>query len=164
MYKLYNSASSRRAAPTASTSPRTSPAASGSTGRPSSPSPGSSGTGDNFRYFVILDESSINALLKGPVAAMPAAVRPAVRGQRGVPLQRGRAEGREGPHAGKRRSSRSFRSVTSVGASDLQQLSPFLSSSIFLSTHISSRLRMNCAPPEMYQHLSLLRCTKCRDR
>ena len=30
---------------------------------------------------------------------MPASVRPAVRGQRGVPLQRGRAEGGEGAHA-----------------------------------------------------------------
>ena len=76
--------------------------------------------------FVIFDESSINALLKGPVAAMPAAVRPAVRGQRGVPLQRGRAEGREGPHAGERSGSRSFRLVTSVGAGHSQIFSCLL--------------------------------------
>ena len=52
----YKFASSRRAAPTASTSPRTSPAASGSTGRPSSPSPGSSGTGSKSNQPQLFNE------------------------------------------------------------------------------------------------------------
>ena len=100
----YNFPSSRRAAQTASTSPRTSPAASGSTGRPSSPSPGNSGTGDESNQPRLFSQlfSLFKYVLKGPVAAMPSSVRPDVRGQRGVPLQRGRAEGGAGADAIKR--------------------------------------------------------------